>query len=341
MPHRYRDILRAAAFVVGFLLLGGLFMRFGPARILSLLTSLGWNFLVVVSIFSAHEFVRAQAIRRWLPAAHRPPAGDLLRIRLVGEAAGALTRTGSFAAEPARAWLLARRAGQAAPGYTAAAGELLVNSATSAAVNVAVSGWALLRGHLQGPVVALAHVLLWSSLVYFSAVIAIFVSRMRVVEAFVRLASMLPIVGRRFRLDDESVRALRDAIESAPAAQPARLVRILLLEMTAQVLLVCEVYWTIRSLGVAVSGSSALFIEIMTRGLTTVEFVGATEMGFALVFTWLGMPAAIGFTLSLVKTLRSVIAAGIGISVLTVVERLRGLLAASQRSRATALNLEV
>jgi hypothetical protein len=46
-------------------------------------------------------------------------------------------------------------------------------------------------------------------------------------------------------------------------------------------------------------------------------------MGFAAVFTWLGMPAAIGLTLSFVKTLRSVTAAGLAVGLLTASERLR------------------
>jgi hypothetical protein len=255
----------------------------------------------------------------------------------VGEAAGALTRTGSFAAEPTRAWLLARRAGQAVPGYTAAAGELMVNSAISAAVNVAVTGWALLWGSLEGPVVVLAHVLLWASLTYCTAIVGIVASRVRLLDAYARATTRLPLIGGRLRIEDERLRAIREAIGSVPTERPATLARVLLLESAAQLLLVCEVYWTIRSLGVPVSGLSALFIEVMTRGLTTVEFVGATEMAFALVFTWLGMPAAIGFTLSLVKTLRSVTAAGIGISVLACGERLRAVLVAAQRSRSAVL----
>src|SRR5262249_59336993 len=89
--------------------------------------------------------------------------------------------------------------------------------------------------------------------------------------------------------------------------------RVVLLELTAQLILVCETYWAIRSMGVLVSFRSALLFEVMTRAFTIVEFVGATEMGFAVVFTWLGMPAAIGFTLSVVKTLRSLAAAGVAL----------------------------
>jgi hypothetical protein len=91
-------------------------------------------------------------------------------------------------------------------------------------------------------------------------------------------------------------------------------------------------------MGAPISLSSAIFIEVMTRALTIVEFVGATETGFAVVFTWLGMPAAIGFTLSLVKTLRSVTAAGVMIGLLAGIERLGAVLAAIRTSRHVVLD---
>ena len=76
----------------------------------------------------------------------------------------------------------------------------------------------------------------------------------------------------------------------------------------------------------------------MTRVLTIVEFVGATEVAFAVLFTWLGMPAAIGFTLSLVKTLRSLTAAGIGIGLLTGNNRSRLAWVLTRRPRGTMLD---
>src|SRR5262245_31677442 len=185
-------MVRATALLAGFLMLATLFVHFGPARIVSLCSSLGWNFAVIVSLFAVHEIVRTLAIRRWLPADRRPPLGELLRIRFLGEAAGALTRTGSLAAEPARAWLLGRWGGQALSGYSAAAGELMVNSATSAGVNVAVAGWVLLTVDLKGPVVVLAHVLLWGSLVYLGVVVGVVLSRLRILGACARVASRLP-----------------------------------------------------------------------------------------------------------------------------------------------------
>jgi len=309
--------IRVAALVGGFLLLAGLIRHFGPARILSLLTSLGWNFLVIVGLFGAHEFVRTLAIRFWLPADCRPPVVEMLIIRLFGEAAGALTRTGSFAAEPARAWLLAKRGRGLVSGYSAAAGELMTNGATSAAVNSVVAGTVLLTTNLTGPIVVLAHVLLWSSLVYLAVVATIVLPRAGVLEACVHVAGMLPLIGRSIRINQTTVTEMRRSISSALMESPLSFARIVSLEIAAQTFLVCEVYWTLRSMGVPISVASALFVEVMTRALTIVEFVGATEMGFAAVFTWLGLPAAIGFSLSLVKTLRSLTAAGFGIALLT------------------------
>src|SRR5262249_22118296 len=133
-----------------------LFLHLGPARIASLLTSLGWNFLVVVALFLAHEIMRTLAITHWLPADRRPPVTKLLRIRLFGEAAGALTRTGALTAEAARAWLLANRGGQGVSGYSAAVGELVANSAASASVRATVAGGVLMAATLPGHVRVLA-----------------------------------------------------------------------------------------------------------------------------------------------------------------------------------------
>src|SRR5262249_41698423 len=122
MHNENNRLVRAAALVAGCLLLVLLFLRLGPARILSLFTALGWDFLAVVALFLGHEITRILALSHWLPADRRPPLTKLLRIRLFGEAAGALTRTGALTAEPARAWLLADRGGQGMTGYSAAIG---------------------------------------------------------------------------------------------------------------------------------------------------------------------------------------------------------------------------
>jgi hypothetical protein len=60
----------------------------------------------------------------------------------------------------------------------------------------------------------------------------------------------------------------------------------------------------------------------MTRVVTIVDLAGVTEAGYAIIFTWLGLPAPMGFALSLVKTLRSLAAAGILVGLMTIARRL-------------------
>jgi hypothetical protein len=197
----------------------------------------------------------------------------------------------------------------------------MANSATSAALNVTVAGSVLLTGAVRGPLLVLTHVVLWGSLVHLSFIVGIVASRVRILGIGARAVARLPVIGRGLRMDPATVRGMEQAIGSALTERPATLARIVLLEISAQALLVAEVYWATRSMGVAASFRSALMMEVLSRAFTIVEFVGATEMGFAMVFTWLGLPAAIGFTLSLVKTLRSLTAGGIALGALTGTDR--------------------
>ena len=211
-------------------------------------------------------------------------------------------------------------------------------SATSAALNVAVAGSLLLTGAVKGPLVVLAHVLLWGSLAHLSFIVGIVVSRVRILGVGARAAARLPVVGHRLRMDPATVRDMEQAIGSALRERPATLARIVLLEISAQAILVSEVYWATRSMGVAASFQSALMMEVLPRAFTIVEFVGATEMGFAMVFTWLGLPAAIGFTLSVVKTLRSLTAGGIALGAPTGTQRSSAALVAGTRPPTAALD---
>src|SRR5262245_46921533 len=143
------DTARVLTLGGGCVLLVLLVAQLGPGRILSLLSTLGPNFLVIVAFFGGHECVRAHAVCLCFPAEHRPSWRRVLRIRFLGEAVGTLTRTGSFGAEPTRAWMLAGDAGTGRHGYEAAASELIVNSCTSSAISVAVAGAVLLRSDIH------------------------------------------------------------------------------------------------------------------------------------------------------------------------------------------------
>src|SRR5262245_15246581 len=133
MASRYTTRVHLALLLAGCSLLVLLVAQLGPARILSLLRSLGVNILVIVALFGCHECVRALAVGLCLPPDRRPRFRGLLRIRFFGEVVGALTRTGPFGAEPLRAWMLAGHGSLGPHAYAGAVSELIANSCTSAA----------------------------------------------------------------------------------------------------------------------------------------------------------------------------------------------------------------
>ena len=126
--------LRWLALACGLVLLAALCAAIGPAQIAALLATLGAQFVAIVAIFSCHEAVRAAALGSCIDPYWRPPYRHLLRVRFIGEAAATVTRTGPFAGEPARAFVLARQAEHAARAVGHSASELIANSIMSALV---------------------------------------------------------------------------------------------------------------------------------------------------------------------------------------------------------------
>lgn len=314
---RVRSIVLAG----GFVLLAVLFAQLGPDLILSLLSTLGANFIVIALLFCSHECVRALAIRHCFAGEDPPVFLRVLRVRFLGELAGSLTRTGSFAAEPTRAWLLAGKNGAGIHAYAATIGELVANSCVSSLVTAVVVAAVMVMSELHGGLLILSHVLLWSSLVYVLAAIAAVTTRARLVSTIGGWLLKMSTIRRRTRVDISHLRQVDAAIVLALTQSGSVLTRVLLLECLAQVILGLEIYWTIHSMDVPITAGRALVIEVMARAVNLVPLVGVNEAGYAVLFEWLSMSAAVGFTLSLVKLLRSITVATVGLGVLNQLDR--------------------
>jgi hypothetical protein len=315
---RRRDYLRLLVPVAGVALLAVLFVQLGPSRILWLLQAIGWNLPVIVAIYASHECVRAVAVSRCLPAEHRPPLRRLLWIRFMGESVRSLTHTGPFLAEPARAWMLAKQGVSGAHAYAASVSEFIANSTLSSLFTVVVLGFVLRTVTLSRPLTVLAEVLVGISLGYVVVVVIALATRTYLIGGIVARVGRLPRIGHRLRVDPAQVRKMEDSIMRVLRDNPATTVQVVLLEIVAQIILVVELYWSIRSMGVPITLDGAATVEALTKLANVIQFVGATEGGYVVVFTWLGMAGAVGFTLSLVKRVRGLAVAALGLGTLAL-----------------------
>jgi hypothetical protein len=308
--------LRWGLLSAGLALLAAIVVHIGVAEIGTLVVALGWNFLAIVVIFAVHECVRARALGLCIEPHQRPPFRQLLRVRLLGEAAGTLTRTGPFAAEPTRALILKGHTLRGAHAVGAAASELIANSTVSAVATVVIATYALRIYDMHPAINVLLQVLLWASAGYAAISLWALTTRTFLIGRIVGLVGRLPFIGGRVRAGHGKVRRMEEAIHRALTGRGSVVTRVLLLEIAAQAILIAEIFWTIRSMGVDVTGESSVLASVLIKAPNIIQFIGVTEGGYALIFGWLGMTAAVGLTLSLVRMLRSLVVSAVGLALL-------------------------
>ena len=103
-----RRIVRFILVLSGFGIIALLVYQAGPRLLADMLVRVGWGFPAIVAVYTAHLSIRAAALWRSVIGG-RVRYGDVLRIRLSGEALEMLTFTGPFLAEPTKGWLLKQR----------------------------------------------------------------------------------------------------------------------------------------------------------------------------------------------------------------------------------------
>lgn len=297
--------------LVGVTLLAALILQTGTEEIASLLRLIGFNIVVIVAIFAAHEAIRAAALRLCLPRGSKIALSRLVWLQFFGEGVRTLTHTGQFVSEPARAWMLSKQGIGLSEAWGAATSEFVANTWMAALVTAFALGSLLVRHEVQGILVVVSHVLFWPMLVVALLGCAVVGGRLRAVSWLVtRIRS-----SRRWREHASGFGANCEELESTVldtlSPHKATLLAILALELLAQTFLVVEKYWILESMGIANAGAVAWRAEMLTKALGTLQFVGVAEGGFALVFELLGLTSGIGLTLSLVKRARSLIISGL------------------------------
>ena len=312
-----RRTLRALLMLLGLGLAIYLVYRLGPGRILSLLLQIGWHLAALAGIHALYQGVRAAALHRCLLGI-RMSYWDVLWIRISGEAVRVLTSTGPLLAEPAKAWLLKRRGLALHQAFASTLSEILFYNLS--AVAIAAVGFAVLA--LRFPLEPALRASVWAGVLLLGgflllAVIA-FVRRSYLFHSVLERLSRQPRLSSRVTPHLERVRQMEEVLFRVVYDRPARFLTVVALETAAHLLLILEVYWVLAVLGDPPPLLYPLLIETASKFISLLFLfvpmqLGVAEGAYALVLALLGLPAAVGVTLSLVRRLRSLLVAAVGL----------------------------
>jgi len=312
-------LLRLLAIAAGVIVFAVIVSSVGVATISDMLRRVGWRFAAVSVLYGVHIAVRAFALWRSLP---RPflPYRDVLRVRLSGEAVEMLTFTGPFLAEPAKALLLAERGLSGPEAFGGVAIEYLlytvVSSWMATAALVVLIARGVLPAGMQGATFGLiAGIAVFTIGFAFAAVsgIGLIVPALRAAGAVVGRDRAARIAAR--------VGPVEDVLIGFMHGRPGRLMEVLGIEAAGHLLLALEILVVVQALALDARASDPFVIEGGVKFISAVFFfvpgqLGASESVYAWLFGLLGLTAAAGLTMALVRRIRALIIAGVGLAVL-------------------------
>jgi hypothetical protein len=256
----------------------------GAANIRSAVVRIGWGFAAILVLSGLREAARALAWTRTFDGTDRLPLGEALRARLAGEALNTLLPMGFLVGEPVKAQHVTDRLPRAA------------------AVSTLVIEFAFYSA-------SLALLLLFAAIAVLPPVASL--------GAIVALsAAAVPALKRAPRIFEPLRRFAVD--------RPRRAWGILALEASYHLLGVAEVYVTLRLLvpgGAA--WTSAVLLETVNRGVTIVfkmlpMRMGVDEASAALVTNRLALGSTTGVVLALVRKLRLLFWAALGLAIIAL-----------------------
>jgi hypothetical protein len=279
-------------FLIGLAIFVALLWRTGPADILDGIVRVGWMFPVIVLLGGLRFFVRAVAWTLCVEAPHRLRVRDAFAAVLAGDALGNATPLGPVVGEPAKAAFVRGRLPAGAALSALAAENVFYSLATAAMI---ASGMVALLYLFE----LTAEVRLYSEAAVGLLVLGIF--------AAIAILYIQPLLVSRW----------------VPALSARRaLIPVAALEIAFHALGVLETHLTMAMiLPQAPALHESFILETASRLITVVfKFVplqfGFAEGGLAIVAELLGMGSKQGVTFSLVRKVRIVTWAVVGVVLL-------------------------
>jgi hypothetical protein len=312
---------RTLLLLAGAALLLVLIWRLGPSEIAAALRAIGWSFLPVLALGTAPHLVRAEALRRCLVLGRRLRYVDALAIRLSGESVQSLTFTGPVLSQPTTAWLLEQQGLTLREAFAGTLTEYLAFSFVSASIAIAGLTYFVTQFSPARALVGFAVVVAALCAVFLLlSALAIF-RRIYLLGAIIGWLARIGVLRGRLRPDMAWINALEDQLLVVLHDSPARFARILAIELAAQGCLVAELFWLMRALHIITPIVVPFVIDAALKGIDIAFLfvpmqMGVSEGGYALVFSTMGLSAATGLAVALVRRARGLIVAAIGLATL-------------------------
>lgn len=320
-------VVRRFAVLLGVLLFVVLFWRLGPSDVLTLAARIRWYAFAVLVLYTAHDATRALALQGCVLRSGLLRFRDAFAIRLSGDAVESLTFTGPLLAEPTRAWLLERRGLTLTEGFAATITEYLICTFVGAAMSICAL-LLLIRYFHPPPAFARTAFVVACALGLFLAVAAAAIwHRFFLIGAILSRLTRAGVLRGRLRLDIAAVSRMEDLLLITLHDEPRRFALVASYEAASQACLVLELFTLMRAVA-QVGLFDAFVVEGAIKMIGTIFLfvplqIGVAEGAYVALFRVMGLSAAAGFAVVLLRRARSLAAAGIGLAVLAYVSRKR------------------
>jgi len=288
----------------------------GAATIAAMIRQVGWSMAPIILLYALHTALRGVALWQTLPT-RRIPLRRVVRIRFCAEGLEMVTLTGPFVAEPAKAWLLYRHGLAGAQALGAVAAEYLLYNLSAAWMAAAALSILVSRRVLPPVLNVPAQIMLIGVAVLTVGCIIAGLTGRGLVAPSVRAVSRL-VAPRHTDALVSRVEPSEAVLVSVLHDDPRRLAAVLGVEFAGHALLAFEIAVALGALGLPAGLFSAFVIEGAVKCIGALFFfvpgqVGVAEGVYALLLPVMGLPAAAGVTIALIRRVRALAVGAAGL----------------------------
>ena len=307
--------------LVGLLLFIYLIFRIGPDVILSHIQNLGWNFLLVILLGAMWLFL--QSVGWWVIQStlfRGPGIFTLFRFKIVCDGFNTILPLANLSGEFTRAYLSRKHMpfGKGLAGVMAdKTFELLAGLIFMAGGLLAALVFSSVPESLKLPS------LIGLGLTAVGLLVLMGLQLGGFYDLLLKITSFLPSINRRLRAGEPKFRNLEKNLLLLYRQPPGRVLLALGFHLAARMLGVVEAWMVLRILGVPIDFFQSLLLMALVAGVNTLFFLMPGQWGIAegshlLIVQLLGFLGPEGFSLSIIKRIRKIIFAALGMIIFQI-----------------------